>query len=312
MTIIRDDELMHYGVLGMKWGVRRYQNKDGTLTNAGKKRLATSIKKQYPRKVTNDAYKQIKQDIADELRDNYKSQLQSHIKTIREKKEFLDKVWSINDEYYDKEYSNDTQRAYDKTYEYLKKNNPDYLNTIIKENDGDKDTLDRYHDFRKIHEGFEDEIMSEGMTRVYNKYGIDSESANNAYGDYMKACKSAADSVVGVYGNMKLPKEYSYQDNTNVQKIVAESMKQLVEDPWISEVSNLKKGSKVEGTITRITPFGAFVQISPAVEALVHVSELGEGSDVDPEKIFTLNERKSFKVLDIDKEGRKISLSIAK
>lgn len=90
------------------------------------------------------------------------------------------------------------------------------------------------------------------------------------------------------------------------------SMKQLTEDPWISEVDALKKGSKVEGTITRITPFGAFVQISPAVEALVHVSELGEGSDVDPEKIFTLNERKSFKVLDIDKEGRKISLSITK
>ncbi len=90
------------------------------------------------------------------------------------------------------------------------------------------------------------------------------------------------------------------------------SMKQLVEDPWLSEVEGLKKGSKVEGTVTRITPFGAFVQISPAVEALVHVSELGEGSDVDPEKVFTLNERKSFKVLDIDKEGRKISLSIAK
>ena len=90
------------------------------------------------------------------------------------------------------------------------------------------------------------------------------------------------------------------------------SMKQLVEDPWISEVEGLEKGSKVEGTVTRITPFGAFVQISPAVEALVHVSELGEGSDVDPEKVFTLNERKDFKVLDIDKEGRKISLSIAK
>ncbi len=90
------------------------------------------------------------------------------------------------------------------------------------------------------------------------------------------------------------------------------SMKQLVEDPWISEVSALKKGAKVEGTVTRITPFGAFVQISPAVEALVHVSELGEGSDVDPEKVFTLNERKSFKVLDIDKDNRKISLSVIK
>ncbi|MBR3324212.1 S1 RNA-binding domain-containing protein [Candidatus Saccharibacteria bacterium] len=90
------------------------------------------------------------------------------------------------------------------------------------------------------------------------------------------------------------------------------SMKQLMEDPWLHEVENLKKGSKVEGTVTRITPFGAFVQISPAVEALVHVSELGEGSDVDPEKVFTLNERKTFTVLDVDKEGRKISLSIDK
>ena len=90
------------------------------------------------------------------------------------------------------------------------------------------------------------------------------------------------------------------------------SMKQLVEDPWLSEVDGLKKGSKVEGTVTRITPFGAFVQISPAVEALVHVSELGEGSEVDPEKVFMLNERKTFRVLDIDKEGRKISLTITK
>lgn len=115
------------------------------------------------------------------------------------------------------------------------------------------------------------------------------------------------------------PSDYVKVGDTIDAKIIAIdkerlslSMKQLVEDPWISEVENLKKGAKVEGTVTRITPFGAFVQISPAVEALVHVSELGEGSDVDPEKVFTLNERKEFKVLDIDKEGRKISLSIAK
>lgn len=90
------------------------------------------------------------------------------------------------------------------------------------------------------------------------------------------------------------------------------SMKQLTEDPWLSEVEGLKRGDEVEGTITRITPFGAFVQISPAVEALVHVSELGNGNDVDPEKVFTLNERKKFKILDVDKDGRKISLTIVK
>ena len=89
------------------------------------------------------------------------------------------------------------------------------------------------------------------------------------------------------------------------------SIKQLSEDPWMTEVDQFKPGDKVEGTITRITPFGAFVQISPAVEALVHVSELGSGDDIDPEKVFTLNERKEFVVLEVEKENRKISLSLA-
>jgi small subunit ribosomal protein S1 len=89
------------------------------------------------------------------------------------------------------------------------------------------------------------------------------------------------------------------------------SMKQLTQDPWLDEVEQFKSGETVEGTVTRITPFGAFVQISPAVEALVHISELGDGNDVDPEKVFTLNERKTFVVLDVSKETRKISLSLA-
>ena len=90
------------------------------------------------------------------------------------------------------------------------------------------------------------------------------------------------------------------------------SLKQLQEDPWMKEVDEFKKGGTVEGTVTRITPFGAFVQISPAVEALVHVSELGEGEGGDPEKVFKLNERKTFKVLEVDKDSRKISLSLKK
>lgn len=90
------------------------------------------------------------------------------------------------------------------------------------------------------------------------------------------------------------------------------SMKQLTQDPWLDEVAKFKAGDSVEGTVTRITPFGAFVQISPAVEALVHVSELGEGENADPEKVFTLNDRKTFTILDIDKDNRKISLSLSK
>ena len=88
------------------------------------------------------------------------------------------------------------------------------------------------------------------------------------------------------------------------------SMKQTQDDPWAKEADSFKKGEVVEGTVTRITPFGAFIQLSPAVEALVHVSELGEGQGADPEKLFKLNEKKSFKILDIDRENRKISLSL--
>ena len=90
------------------------------------------------------------------------------------------------------------------------------------------------------------------------------------------------------------------------------SIKQLTQDPWLDEVEKFKAGETVEGTVTRITPFGAFVQISPAVEALVHVSELGGGDNADPEKVFMLNERKKFVILDIEKENRKISLSLSK
>jgi small subunit ribosomal protein S1 len=90
------------------------------------------------------------------------------------------------------------------------------------------------------------------------------------------------------------------------------SIKQLTEDPWLKEVEKFKKGDVVEGSVTRITPFGAFIQLSPAVEALVHVTELGDGDGADPEKIFKLNQKKEFTILDIDKENRKISLGLKK
>ncbi len=88
------------------------------------------------------------------------------------------------------------------------------------------------------------------------------------------------------------------------------SLKQMTEDPWLEQVKSFKNGDIIEGKVTRITPFGAFVQISPSVEALVHVSEMSDDEDIDPEKLFQLNEKKQFKVLDIDIENRKIALSL--
>ncbi|RTK94478.1 S1 RNA-binding domain-containing protein [Candidatus Saccharibacteria bacterium] len=113
------------------------------------------------------------------------------------------------------------------------------------------------------------------------------------------------------------PRDYVKTGQTVKAKIIAIdkdrlslSMKQMQEDPWLQEVKAFKKGEVVEGKVTRITPFGAFVQLSPAVEALVHVSEMSNDEGADPEKIFQLNEKKHFKVLDIDTEARKIALSL--
>jgi small subunit ribosomal protein S1 len=113
------------------------------------------------------------------------------------------------------------------------------------------------------------------------------------------------------------PRDYIKTGDTVKAKIIAIdkdrlslSLKQMLEDPWLQEVKAFKKDDMVEGKVTRITPLGAFVQLSPSVEALVHVSEMSDGEGVDPEKIFQLNEKKKFKVLDIDTEGRKIALSL--
>ncbi len=113
------------------------------------------------------------------------------------------------------------------------------------------------------------------------------------------------------------PQDYVKTGQTIKAKIIAIdkdrlslSLKQMSEDPWLKEVKAFKKGDVVEGKVTRITPFGAFVQLSSAVEALVHVSEMSNDDSVDPEKIFQLNEKKEFKVIDIDNEARKIALSL--
>ena len=87
------------------------------------------------------------------------------------------------------------------------------------------------------------------------------------------------------------PRKYVKVGETVQAKIIAIdkdrlslSLKQMSEDPWLRQVKAFKKGDIVEGKIMRITPFGAFVQPSPAVEALVHVSEMGDDDNVDPEK----------------------------
>ena len=88
------------------------------------------------------------------------------------------------------------------------------------------------------------------------------------------------------------------------------SMKKLMPDPWIEDAAKYQVGNEVEGKITRITPFGAFVQVTPAIEALVHISELSDSHVEDPASLVKLGETKKFRIIAIDSEAHKLSLSL--
>jgi len=87
-------------------------------------------------------------------------------------------------------------------------------------------------------------------------------------------------------------------------------IKQLGEDPWKLVEEKLKKGSTVEGKITKIVDFGLFVQVTPDVEGLVHVSEITKEKTQDPKAAYKVGDEISAQVLGIDHRERKISLSI--
>jgi small subunit ribosomal protein S1 len=88
------------------------------------------------------------------------------------------------------------------------------------------------------------------------------------------------------------------------------SIKQLQDDPWIGEIAAYKVGDEVEGKVTRITPFGAFIQVTPVIEALVHISELSEEHVADPSTLVKLGETMKFKIIGIDPDAHKLSLSL--
>ncbi len=88
------------------------------------------------------------------------------------------------------------------------------------------------------------------------------------------------------------------------------SLKQLQPDPWAKEVAKLKVDDLIEGKVTRITPFGAFVRVAPAVEALVHVAELSDEPVEDPSSLLKVGEMRQFKIVTIDPEAHKLSLSL--
>jgi small subunit ribosomal protein S1 len=87
-------------------------------------------------------------------------------------------------------------------------------------------------------------------------------------------------------------------------------LKQTQEDPWQRVISTHRPGDVLEGAVTKVVAFGAFVEILPGVEGLVHISELADHHVENPSEVVEPGATLNVKILEIDEERRRLSLSI--
>ncbi|MCU0832604.1 MAG: 30S ribosomal protein S1 [Rhizobiaceae bacterium] len=88
-------------------------------------------------------------------------------------------------------------------------------------------------------------------------------------------------------------------------------MKQLESDPWVGIGAKYPIGKKVSGTVTNITDYGAFVELEPGIEGLIHVSEMSwTKKNVHPGKILSTTQEADVVVLEVDPSKRRISLGL--
>jgi small subunit ribosomal protein S1 len=87
-------------------------------------------------------------------------------------------------------------------------------------------------------------------------------------------------------------------------------LKQTQEDPWQRVVDTYNIGDELEGTVTKVVTFGAFVEILDGVEGLVHISELAQHHVENPRELVQQGDVVRVKILEIDSERRRLSLSI--
>ena len=87
-------------------------------------------------------------------------------------------------------------------------------------------------------------------------------------------------------------------------------LKQTTEDPWRTLVKKYPVGAIVEGTVTKLVPFGAFVDLGEGIEGLVHISEMANKHVEQPSQVTHVGEKVQVKVMEIDLDRRRISLSM--
>src|SRR5699024_541801 len=88
------------------------------------------------------------------------------------------------------------------------------------------------------------------------------------------------------------------------------SHKNTIPGPWTNIEASIAQGDVVEGTVQRLVDFGAFVEVKEGVEGLVHISQIANRHVETPHEVLEVGQTVSVKVLDVDEENERISLSI--
>ena len=88
------------------------------------------------------------------------------------------------------------------------------------------------------------------------------------------------------------------------------SIKALATDPWPETASSMVPGQDVSGRVTRLVDFGVFVELQPGVEGLIHISELANRRIIHPREVLNEDEEINIRILDVDLDRRRISLSL--
>jgi small subunit ribosomal protein S1 len=87
-------------------------------------------------------------------------------------------------------------------------------------------------------------------------------------------------------------------------------LKQTQTDPWQQVLESYQEGDVVQGTVTKVVTFGAFVEILPGVEGLVHISELAQHHVENPREIVSQGDQVNVRILEVDADRRRLSLSL--
>jgi small subunit ribosomal protein S1 len=100
-------------------------------------------------------------------------------------------------------------------------------------------------------------------------------------------------------------------ENPKHPEKIALSIRALSPDPWQDVERQFPVDSRIKGSVTRLQPFGAFVELEPGIEGLVHVSELGSERRIGhPSEVLNLGDQVEVRVISVDRENRRISLSL--